>query len=562
MVATARPLPPGTTAAIKTDHNGPWTLYVTRNGVTVPAYVFDQDDESGSNTVELSEDGRFLVATVRHCDDTPDVARVSLAAIDARFENLRGMQAHVKKQYAAAIPHFETAAALDPDSPVYATNLLAAQALADDAEGVERTLATYSALNVPWFAWRLAVDPELATVSGDRRAAVLTADHPGHARVSDLSFVAYSPFAGGMVATLATGGAGGMPSGQPDTWLVITELATSRELLRILVTDENPKQNAQRRAVADRLLAQLGFELAGKSGWKVDEANDVKHASSPDHKIQVDVDRYEDADPKTSVWLDRGYDLKVTVGRASSSYHRSGGSPRYLEIASVHGYLVLRDSHQRCADFVPARKLETVALPGTPAAAKLDCKRLQAIALGRAHEMPRPLVNGAACVLGQFGEPGALVWVNGSEGPRFEVVNGDGSPLAPPFVSTDANSNQEDLSSYPPAFRAVDLDGDGIDEVVVTWQTGAHSDGSWFDVLHLHGGKLVELAGPRISHDTSGYEHHPSSTCKGTLAFEGTGAKARLVVTMTSVRDDEHAGCLAVGRHAFALVGDKLVETK
>jgi hypothetical protein len=85
--------------------------------------------------------------------------------VEARFENVVGMKLLTKKQYANAIVHFALAAQKDPESPVFATNLLSAQSLAGKLDDGDRTITR-------WIYW--ARRRRSAGVSPTNRSAPCT----------------------------------------------------------------------------------------------------------------------------------------------------------------------------------------------------------------------------------------------------------------------------------------------------------------------------------------------------------------------------------------------------
>jgi hypothetical protein len=167
--AVAKPLPPDLKIVISKDH-----LAATKGGITLP--LFASDEGLGGQVfqtlskAELSADGKTIQVHATGClmaggDDEPPI-EVSLASVEAKFENYAGMQLHLKKKYADAIAHFAAAAKGDPDLPLYATNLLSAQALGGKLDDADQTLAAYGAHAVAWFGWRLAVDSDLKALKG------------------------------------------------------------------------------------------------------------------------------------------------------------------------------------------------------------------------------------------------------------------------------------------------------------------------------------------------------------------------------------------------------------
>jgi hypothetical protein len=167
--AVAKPLPPDLKIVISKDH-----LAATKGGVTVP--LFASNEGLGGlvfqtlSKAELSADGKMIELHAAGCievggDDEPPI-EVSLASVEAKFENYAGMQQHLKKKYADAIAHFAAAAKDDPDLPLYATNLLSAQTMSGKLDDADQTLAIYGARAVAWFGWRLAVDSDLKALKG------------------------------------------------------------------------------------------------------------------------------------------------------------------------------------------------------------------------------------------------------------------------------------------------------------------------------------------------------------------------------------------------------------
>src|SRR5258708_25492595 len=145
--AAAKPLPKEMKSVIK--NNAP---YLEWRGVTVP--VGDRDwklRDDKLKKVELSDDGKSIVVTFVPCmSDDDDTLVVPLARIEAHVENNLGMQVHVKKKYDDAIAHFAIAAARDPETPVFATNLLSAQSMAKRLDDADKTIDTYGVKNLAW----------------------------------------------------------------------------------------------------------------------------------------------------------------------------------------------------------------------------------------------------------------------------------------------------------------------------------------------------------------------------------------------------------------------------
>ena len=233
--AGAKPLPPDLKIVLANDH-----LAATKAGVTVP--LFAPGEGLGGQVfqtlskVELSADGKTIQFHAAGCftaggDDEPPI-EVSLASVEAKFENYAGMQQHLKKHYADAITHFAAAAKGDPELPLYATNLLSAQAMAGKLDDADQTLATYGPHAVGWFGWRLTVDSDLKALKGRPSTKPFVAATPTKIAFELDQDVAVSPL--GVVAVgewIAQG------MGPNTTELGIYDLKRNALALRLTVDD-------------------------------------------------------------------------------------------------------------------------------------------------------------------------------------------------------------------------------------------------------------------------------------------------------------------------------------
>jgi hypothetical protein len=311
--AAAKPLPAGTKVVIV--KNRPM---VKQGALTVPLLDDDRQGAGTKITATLSDDGASIEASWDRCGmgDDPDSLEqlsVPLAHVTARLENVAGMGLHLKKKYAAAIPHFVTAAAANPDEPMFATNLLSAQSMAGKLDDADRTLATYGPRNPAWFVWRLAVDPELKAVKARPAALALAAAKPGTMEVSELDKSAgWSAVGGGLVATLEYQGDGG-PGAPLEQDLVIYDLGAHRGVLRLPLStaaeecDVSPPDPcggdsmvprctqkqvaaiAARAKVADALLASLGFAVLPGAMAETPLDDTATEVKAPDGKSKVAV---------------------------------------------------------------------------------------------------------------------------------------------------------------------------------------------------------------------------------------------------------------------------------
>jgi hypothetical protein len=201
---------------------------------------------------ELTDDGKLAIKYVQCDEESEDPTAIPFGIVEAKFANLAGMAAHKKKKYIDAIAQFTIAAQKDPSVPMYATNLLSAQAMAKKLDDADKTIATYGKSQVPWFAWRLAVDPELKALKG-RPSAKLGTEKPGKAKGDLHDKIAYSPL-GYVAMELNTNLYDGMPPEHQTSDVVFVELATGKELLRL----------ASRKDI-NTVLAVLGFDVLPKA---------------------------------------------------------------------------------------------------------------------------------------------------------------------------------------------------------------------------------------------------------------------------------------------------------
>ena len=285
--ASAKPLPPGWKVAVAKG-----SLVISRDGVSTTA---GSGQINKLLKVGVSDDGTTIEATVEKCGtakdmmDEPWTESVKIAPIEAKIENKLGMALHTKKKYAEAIAKFMLAAQKDPTTYLYATNLLSVQAMSGKLDDADKTIATYGTKGGRfWFAWRLAVDPELKALK-ERPSARLGAAKPGTAKGDLADKIAYSPL--GYAATETTGTVyDGDSDPGSDSSLTIIDLATGHEVhsvptvhnCAVSMETQKPdkacerksaKANATARKAADAFLAQFGFEvLPNASTAQVGEA--------------------------------------------------------------------------------------------------------------------------------------------------------------------------------------------------------------------------------------------------------------------------------------------------
>ncbi len=299
-LALAKPLPKGMKVFSKADK-----LYVELKGMTVAmldseaaaAHIFGK-----VQSAELSDDGKQIVVKVEDCSmgDPDEGIEFPLATIEARVENILGMKLHVKKQYAEAIPHFVTAVKQDPGTPMYATNLLAAQAMAKLFDDADKTLAASGPLNPAYFGWRLIVDPELVGLRGRPSTRTFVPEKPSTLTWANLG-VATNPLGLIAVSEWSFYGGPGAPGGED---LVIYEPKQGKLLLRLPVvaladacggggdgdggvrcTKQMTAHTAANTKVVNLVLSTLGFQK--QPAIKLESSSDVKFVSA-DKQVSVE----------------------------------------------------------------------------------------------------------------------------------------------------------------------------------------------------------------------------------------------------------------------------------
>ena len=338
----AKPLPPGMKVSLKKEK-----LYVSQGGVTVPMRDEESalaDPVSEYTGAELSEDGTEIVVAATSCRGSEDGLHISLASVNARFENVRGMKLHLKKKYADAIPHFAAAAKADPATPVYATNLLSAQSMAKLLDDADATLATYAPKHRAWFAWRLAVDKELANVRTRPGARALLPVKPSTLEIDPMGdAVAVSP--AGLVAVREWVFYGG--PGAPDGGFDLAIYDPRQDIPAVRLTGipysqacgamgesctkaELAKQAASKKKL-DPVLAGMGFEKIA-TAWVSTTGEDGSSRdviTSPDKSISI---KLSEADGHA----------KIRRGKATVTVELSD-SPRQIGFAGSYVVFQFRE---------------------------------------------------------------------------------------------------------------------------------------------------------------------------------------------------------------------------
>jgi hypothetical protein len=102
--------------------------------------------------------------------------------------------------------------------------------------------------------------------------------------------------------------------------------------------------------------------------------------------------------------------------------------------------------------------------------------------------------------------------------------------------------------------EAVDLDGDGTDEIVETWREsgpGVLGVDHWLIVRRLEDRELSRIEGPHTS-----VSHPELGSCAANVQLAGR----TIVITIANVVRLAPSDCLQRGTHTFALDGDRLVK--
>lgn len=310
--AKPKPLPAGMKVVTKLGRP-----YIQQGQMLVALRDDDVADYEKIGKAELSPDGKTVEVTSTRCKGelVDDVTKVPLSKIQARLDNAAGLVAHGKKQYTVAITKFGAALQKDPETPAYATNLLAAQLLGKKTALAGQTLVVQGRKNTLWFAWRIAVDADLAGATALKGAADLISTKPGTATLAKLgeNDLATTTIGGGMAAlrTLSVGSPG-------TSEIDVVSLSTGKLLARLPLvaledacdeTTESPCDDAAKGRIAERaklvdnLFVALGFEIASKAfidvrngepvtknGVEVEIHDDYVLASRNGNEKRIDLD--------------------------------------------------------------------------------------------------------------------------------------------------------------------------------------------------------------------------------------------------------------------------------
>jgi hypothetical protein len=134
---------------------------------------------------------------------------------------------------------------------------------------------------------------------------------------------------------------------------------------------------------------------------------------------------------------------------------------------------------------------------------------------------------------------------------RVGILAADGTTEIVPFASR----GELVVSTSVVECATVDLDGDGVDEIVETWRrspTGQIGSNNWLEVRRIEGTELATIRGPHTS------VYHPEL---GGCSAEVRLAGKTIVITVAHLAGIPPSDCLSIGTHTFALENDAIVET-
>jgi hypothetical protein len=190
------------------------------------------------------------------------------AALEARIENAAAMTLKGQKQWSAATAGFARALKLDPALREAATNLAAAQVRAGEADAAVATLVAAGARDPVWVVWRLAVDPDLASVASAPALTSLRPRKPAHSVLAEMpkTNVAYSPERR-LVAWEHE--VENEMSDRTFSALWIADATTG--LVSARLSDDGGRRD---RAAIDATLGALGFDTAGVVSSEVEDNGD------------------------------------------------------------------------------------------------------------------------------------------------------------------------------------------------------------------------------------------------------------------------------------------------
>ena len=160
----------------------------------------------------------------------------------------------------------------------------------------------------------------------------------------------------------------------------------------------------------------------------------------------------------------------------------------------------------------------------------------------------RPLV--VRCTPGRFPTPGYFVEVDDGTHKHHGILADDGETELVPFDQVD---------SLPTALSVIDcatddLDGDGTDEIIESWQlvaAGYMGLDNWIQIRRIDNKSFTQIRGPHTN------VFHPEvGSCSADVKIAGR----TIVIVVETASGLPPSDCLPSGTHSFALGEKKLVE--
>jgi hypothetical protein len=215
---------------------------------------------------------------------------------------------------------------------------------------------------------------------------------------------------------------------------------------------------------------------------------------------------------------------------------------------------------------------QPAANQGKPRASSVSCPDGAELAaeMTRVSKLgPRDRFTTAGCREARFGEPGWLVhlWLE-----RGELGDDDYRSELHAVAFTAgweivARNAPEPLDAaaraalQPSELQLVDLDGDGMDEIVEL--VAVVRDGTWFQTLlvgRVYGKRIETIFDRDTGYDNSDTNQRRVMLCRSRLSIDGETGKSRGIVVETEGGPD---GCpLEIGTHRFVLRGENIEETR
>jgi hypothetical protein len=226
----------------------------------------------------------------------------------------------------------------------------------------------------------------------------------------------------------------------------------------------------------------------------------------------------------------------------------------------TYGYCYMRLVHAlwlAAACSPPPPTVPIANHPATGAKPPACPSNLEALVRARWHQLEDATDLKLQCEPGNFGAPGWFVTATYFAEHSIFASSGilaanAGTDLVDPTIDEVAFGTPLDRQF---TYRAADLDGDGVDEIVKQSVDSRQSDFALqVNVVRVKDGAMVEIQGPFVNADDAG----PDGIrfwCDARLAAV-TGR--RIMTTITSRRGEPQ--CPVRGNHVFELRGEELVE--